>query len=189
MQVRTFLLFEKTMISHPPKITENNFLNISDKKGNIIRLLIEHENKSKDIINPLKEKIAGISFSSDFLNKIFEIPNPIDVNNDELTLINSEGKKIRNMDIKSKITKIIAFVLYPDGTTWEGNISNKIDDIGLLIWEDNITSLIKNKKIVKNFLFENIWEDRPTTLIIRYNKESRGYQTQTACGGHRGYYK
>jgi len=153
---------------------------LNTHKGTVVRAIIEFNDGIKEYIEPLNDSVGGIVLDSSRFSSASSIK--IQPTNETL-LILEDGSINKSISSKSGIKKIEAFVIYPDGTTWQGRIDNKYDDSFAFLWSDNLIQKNTDKSTIQNFYGMFQWEKIPTTLVLFGNVRSGGNcGTGHSCG-------
>lgn len=123
------------------------------------------------IVNVFSEKIAGITFDSDGLEKAFKVGTLSGLletrTKGSIALIKDSGVVVQPSPDLGKsvdIEKVEFTVVYPDGTTKMGTRSAK-NGIGTLIWDDN---LIRNlRSLNSDYFWTGDNKTNPAILVVK----------------------
>ncbi|KAB0462015.1 hypothetical protein [Vibrio kanaloae] len=153
---------------------------LNTHKGTVVRAIVEFNDGTKEFVEPLNDNVGGIVLDPTRFSSASSLTIPP---TNEAFLILDNGSKSRSVSNKSGFKKIEAFVIYPDGTTWQGRIDNKYDDSFAFLWSDNLIQKNSDQSAIQSFYGTFQWEKIPTTLVLFGNVLSGGNcGTGHACG-------
>lgn len=141
-------------------------------KGTPIRFLITFNSGEKISISPLQYQAAAIAFNNS-VSGILPLPIP----KGKISIINHAGNVISSFEITTggKPESIQPFVIYPNGSTWEGEVfENKQNDIAMLVWSWELAHRMSldDKNLI--FGFDKPWYEVPTTVAFMNDSSYEG---------------
>lgn len=145
-----------------------NKVALNSHKGTIIHLRIIFKDENFIDIEPLKDNIGGIIFNSEGIFNNLEINN---LKKDYISLINENSEVVDNI-IKKDIKGIEPFVIYPDGSIWNGNVGSNYNLLNMMLWSDNLIHNCKNKNIVNDYYKNSTWWDTPSSILLFQDEET-----------------
>ncbi len=144
---------------------QENFPTLYTNKGTIIRIILTCKDGSEHLIDPLKECAAGLSLSNNFASKFISDVRIENAKELCVTLLSSDGTALKKISLNAELTEIMSFVIYPDGSTWEGNVGDNLENLGVMLWSPSLISSINDSAISDNFFRSNHWVKTPTSLM------------------------
>ncbi|MEN7551844.1 hypothetical protein AAG747_28265 [Rapidithrix thailandica] len=104
-----------------------NLPKLYSHKGTLVRLILHFDNTENLLVEPLKHQAGGLVLNPDNMETL-KFPYP------QISLLTDNGKPLTTFPL-SILTKIESFVIYPDGSTWEGRIFEGYEQrLHLLLW-------------------------------------------------------
>jgi len=135
-------------------------------KGTPVRYYLEFSDNSNALIEPLRTRSGGIVFNNALANKILNINGLLD---NTISLIGNDESVTKSIDFPDGVhlTRIEATVIYPDGSTWEGQIAKGCERcIGMLIWSWDLAHRVHAPDKRSHFGFSLPWNEVPTTVAF-----------------------
>lgn len=136
-------------------------------KGTPIRLILAFASGDEFVVEPLKSNAGGLVLKADEIAPLL----PGDLGETPfLSLLGHDGKIVERPHTHAPtvpIASIEAFVIYPNGATWEGSIfEGKENECSLLIWSWDLGRRlnINDKKRALGLTLD--WPDVPTTVGV-----------------------
>ena len=138
---------------------------LSSQKGTPVRLFFELESGDKLVVEPLRYNAGGLVLKAAGIADLVpgvaeELPS--------FALLGHDGKVAKEFPVSADaITSIEAFVIYPNGATWEGRIfEGKENDLRMLIWSWELGHRLHIEDKEKIFGLNLAWPDVPTTVGV-----------------------
>jgi len=158
-----------------------NFPSLYSHKGTPVRIVLGLSNGEKLKIEPLKVSAGGLSLKTEVTKTLLPDAH---LKDECIGLIGHDGNLITELPLKEKIEFIRPMVVYPDGSTWEGEIvSNRVGEAGLLVWSWELGRKLSIDDSADTFQVSMDWEDVPTTVVFFEN-----LQTEGVCGCFRNHH-
>lgn len=141
---------------------------LNTHKGTVVRAILETGNGPVEL-NPLHQNVGGLVLNRETLKGILSIPDLIDSKDEGWNIVSKDGKAISSLATYSgseELKAVKVLVVYPDGTTWEGEIGGSLKDVSLISWSDEIIRSIDDPSEVLKF-YKPTWRETPTSVVVR----------------------
>ncbi|HCA5286885.1 TPA: hypothetical protein MW252_003002 [Acinetobacter nosocomialis] len=149
---------KKNLVLHP---------SLNSHKGIPVRIFFELNSGAKLLIDPLKYGAGGIVLNSTNASKIL-LNEPL--SDCKISLISNFGKVIKTYSLEQEefIHKIEFFIIYPDGSTWQGKILEKNAwNISFLVWSWKLARKLNlNGNVNEIFGMSLNWPEVPTAIAF-----------------------
>ena len=142
---------------------------LNTHRGTVVRATLKFENGVVDEINPLKQNIGGILFDKNSAEKILTLKSVSSFKGESWCLLETDGSihgKSKEYVKNGKIKALTVFVIYPDGTVWEGKIGGTLKNVSLLAWSDGIIHALSDSSEILKF-YKASWQETPTSIIVK----------------------
>lgn len=141
---------------------------LSSQKGTPVRFFFELESGENLIIEPLRYNAGGLILKA---TEVLEILPDVSGEPSSLSLLGHNGNVQKVFPIgMAPISNIEAFVIYPNGATWEGRIfEGQENDLSMLVWSWELGHRLNIEDKDDVFGLKLTWPDVPTTVGIISN--------------------
>ncbi len=151
-------------------------------KGTPVRLALTLNSGEVLLIHPLRHEAIGLLLKPLKEGANFGLAG--DYEEGKIHLLGGEGYSVFTIEINDSeyITGIESFVIYPDGTTWRGNIlEGQENKVSLMVWSTDLAQQL-NSDISQQFVADS-WEQVPTIVSV-IDDEIKGDCTRIShsCG-------
>lgn len=152
---------------------------LNTHKGTVVRAILEFENGIQQYIEPLHDSVGGIVLD----NRKFNHASKLEISGSGTVVISDSGVSLQPFTCDSRLLRLEAFVIYPDGSTWQGSVGKDLENVFDYLWGDKLIQSMVNKEVVANFYGNYDWKKIPTTLIL-YGESLTGAEChrEHACG-------
>lgn len=156
------------------------------QKGTPVRFVMTLASKERIIVEPLRYGAGGLALKSHIADRALQRVTPRGAGSPDqaheetkdarkrandgfhLSLIANDGRAIKHFEVPNgQISEIEAFVVYPNGSTWQGRIfEGQERELGMLIWSWDLGRRLYIDDVDKTFGLNLAWPNVPTTVGI-----------------------